>query len=137
MEIINIDLPPGDNGAFFCPFTGELQMDESGISGPSCVAYIPPPVFADAVIACRHFQEFWDKLLGDITEEMWEQVLDDLEGEILTEYLKAYDGVSTQKLIGFRVKTTSTEPRVTPEFDHPVHTLSFFYVVDFWYKSPK
>lgn len=137
MEIIDIDLPPGDDGDFFCPFTGELQMDDVGVSGPSCVAYIPPPVFAEARIACPHFQVFWDNLLNEAPEEMREQVLSDLEGDVLLEYLGEYKGQPSQKLIGFRVKTTTLERRLAPEFERPIYTLAVFYVVDFWCKSRK
>jgi hypothetical protein len=137
MEIIDINLPPGDKGDFYCPFTGELQMDDSGVTGPSCVAYIPPPAFADASIACSHFEKFWDNLLSETPEEMWEKVLGDLDGELIKGYLENYSGHPSQKLIGFRIKTTTLECRVAPEFDEPIHTLPFFYVVDFWCKSRK
>jgi len=137
MEIIDIDLPPGDSGDFYCPFTGELQMDDVGVTGPSCVAYIPPPAFADARIACPHFEKFWDNLRSEAPEEMWEQVLGDLEGDILLEYLEEYNGLTSQKLIGFRVKTTSTVRLNAPEFDCPIYTIACFYVVDFWCKSRK
>jgi hypothetical protein len=137
MEIIDINLPPGDAGDFFCPFTGQLQMDNSGVSSPSCVAYIPPPVFAEARITCPHFEKFWDNLLNEAPAEMWEQVLSDLYGDILLEYLIEYEGLPSQKLIGFRVKTTSTVRLNAPEFDCPIYTIACFYVVDFWCKSQK
>ena len=135
MEIIDIDLSPGDSGNFYCPFTGELQMDDVGVTGPSCVAYIPPPSFADARIACPHFERFWNKLLSEASEETREKLLNDLDGKLVKRYLKQYRGQPSQKLIGFRLKTTTLECRVAPEFDEPIHTLPFFYVVDFWCKS--
>jgi hypothetical protein len=137
MEIIDINSPPGDSGDFYCPFTGELQMDDVGATGPSCVAYIPPPAFADARIACRHFEKFWDKLLGEVPEETREQLVNDLDGDLIKGYLENYSGHPSQKLIGFRIKTTTIECRVAPEFDEPIHTLPFFYIVDFWCKSRK
>ena len=94
-------------------------------------------MFADARIACPHFEKFWDDLLSEVSEEVREQVLNDLEGDILSEYLEQYNGLPSQKLIGFRVKTTSTVRLNAPEFDGPIYTIACFYVVDFWCKSRK
>jgi hypothetical protein len=52
MEVIKINIPPGLPGDFFCPLSGEPAMSDSGMLAVSCVAYIPPLAFHDAIVGC-------------------------------------------------------------------------------------
>lgn len=128
MEVIEIQIPPGLEGDFFCPLSGDPAVDENGVLAVSCVAYIPPLAFHDAIIACPHFDTYWEGILENAD-------MDALQGNIMGEYiqgfLEAYEGPVNQKLIGFRVVTTTLVPRVTPEFAEPIYTLPFFYVINF------
>lgn len=128
MELIEINIPPGLSGDFFCPLSGEVAVDEDGRLAVSCIAYIPPLAFADAIIGCPHFEEYWESILKDADMEVLQR---NLSGEFILGFLEAYEGPPDQKLIGFRVETTTLHPRVTPEFLEPVYTLPFFYVINF------
>jgi hypothetical protein len=129
MEVIKINIPPGLPGDFFCPLSGEPAMSESGLLAVSCVAYIPPLAFHDAIVGCPHFGSYWEGVLNNADMHAIQQ---NLSGEIIQGFLEAYESPVHQKLIGFRVATTTLQPRVAPEFAKPIYTLPFFYIINFW-----
>jgi hypothetical protein len=129
MEVIEINIPPGLPDDFFCPLSGEPAMSDAGLLAVSCVAYIPPLAFHDAVIGCQHFGSYWEGVLENADVDALQE---NFTGESIRGFLEAYDGPANQKLIGFRVATTTLHPRVTPEFAEPIYTLPFFYIINFW-----
>lgn len=129
MEIIEIHMPPGSPGNFFCPLTGEPAVNPSGALSASCIAYIPPLAFADALIKCPHFKRHWKSMLKNADPLALQE---NITGEFIKDFLESYEGPQNQKLIGFAITTTTLQPRVAPEFSEPIFTLPFFYVVNFW-----
>jgi hypothetical protein len=129
MEIIDVVFPKGLAGDFYCPLTGVPALTEDGELGLSCIGYIPPLAFHDAIIKCPHFDEYWERTLLASNRVAIEE---DLSGALVQEILEAYDSPKSQKLMGFRIETTSNTPRVAPEFDAPIHTVAAFYIIDFW-----
>jgi hypothetical protein len=128
MEVIEIHIPPGLPGDFYCPLSGEPAVDENGVLAVSCVAYIPPLAFHDAIIACPLFESYWEGILENADMDVLQG---NLTGEFIQGFLEAYEWPTNQKLIGFRVETTTLRPRVTPEFAEPIYTLPFFYIINF------
>ena len=129
MEIIEINMPPGSPGNFFCPLTGEPAVNDSGALAASCIAYIPPLAFADALIECPQFKRHWIRMLKN-TDRL--SLQEDIAGEGIKDFLESYEEPQNQKLIGFAITTTTLQPRVAPEFSEPIFKLPFFYVVNFW-----
>jgi hypothetical protein len=129
MELLEIKIPAGLSGDFFCPLSGEPAVSEDGFLAASCIGYIPPLAFHDAIISCPHFEDYWERILEreDITK-----LREDLAGESIKKYLLAYEAPAHQKLIGFRVETTSLVRLYAPEFSEPVYTVPFFYIINFW-----
>jgi hypothetical protein len=134
MEIIDIILPVGDDGNFFCPLSGAPAISEDGELGESCIAYIPPAAFADAYMSCARLAEFWEETLRDVDRDALEG---NVTGELIKDILEHYEEPQNQKLIGFRVMTTTLHPIYAPEFLDPIHTIAVFYVVNFWCRVAK
>jgi hypothetical protein len=129
MEVIEINIPAGLPDRFFCPLSGEPAMTEFGSLAVSCIAYIPPLAFHDAIIGCPTFDNVWEDFLK--TSDM-HALQENISGEFIQEFLEAYDGPAHQKLIGFKVVSTSLRPLVAPEFEEPIYTIPLFYVINFW-----
>jgi hypothetical protein len=128
MQVIEIIIPPGLPGDFFCPMSGEPAVDENGSLAISCVAYIPPLAFHDAIIACPEFLSYWEDVLEHADIDL---LRDNVTGESINKFLETYESPENQMLIAFRLVTTTIEPRMAPEFSEPIYTLAFFYVVNF------
>jgi hypothetical protein len=129
MEVIEINIPPGLPDDFFCPLSGEPAITECGSLGRSCIAYIPPLAFHDAIIGCPHFAGFWEDILKDADMDALEG---NISGEFIEGFLESYEGPEHQKLIGFKLVTTTLRPRVAPEFVDPIYTIPLFFVINFW-----
>lgn len=133
MQIIDIILPAGGSDDFFCPFSGVPAMSEEGLLGESCIAYIPPPVFAEAIISCPRFESFWDSISEGLDRESLEE---NVSGEQVRDLLVDYKVPQGQMLVGFKVESTTLYPRNAPEFAEKIYTLPVFYVLDFWCRNP-
>jgi hypothetical protein len=81
-----------------------------------------------AIVACPHFRGDSEGVLKNTDVQALQQ---NLSEEIIQGFLEAYESPVHQRLIGFRVATTTLQPRVTPEFAEPIHTLPSFYMINF------
>ena len=129
MEVIEINIPPEKPDVFFCPLSGEPAITECGALAVSCLAYIPPLAFHEAIIGCSTFENDWEDFLKDADTDALEE---NITGEFIQGFLEAYDGPAHQKLIGFKVNITTVRPMVAPEFAEPIYTIAVFYIINFW-----
>ena len=86
MELVEIKIPAGLSGDFFCPLSGEPAVCESGFLAVSCIAYIPPLAFHDAIIGCPLFEDYWEQILA---KEDIGKLREDLVGASIKKYLRA------------------------------------------------